>query len=144
MEGALLRSLLDIDCLNCLSDEKSIFHDDAVCDLYDIQTPVLTLDDSIKLIRRTGRDSHLLALLGLESTDPTFNTDQHPPHTETDKDATPLIQLEANPQKETILEVETETEGDAGTRLKPEEEHKEQKPEHPTEVSWMRRIAGSG
>ncbi|XP_027147067.1 sentrin-specific protease 7 isoform X2 [Larimichthys crocea] len=133
MEGALLRSLLDIDCLNCLSDEKSIFHDDAVCDLYDIQTPVLTLDDSIKLIRRTGRDSHLLALLGLESTDPTFNTDQHTPHTETDKDATPLIQLEANPQKETILEVETETEGDAGTRLKPEEEHKEQKPEHPTE-----------
>ncbi|TKS66873.1 Sentrin-specific protease 7 [Collichthys lucidus] len=133
MEGALLRSLLDIDCLNCLSDEKSIFQNDPVCDLYDIQTPVLTLDDSIKLIRRSGRDSHLLALLGLESTDPSFNTDQHTPHTETDKDATPLIQLEANPQKETILEVETETEGDAGTRLKPEEEHKEQKPEHPTE-----------
>ncbi|KAG8000520.1 Sentrin-specific protease 7, partial [Nibea albiflora] len=77
MEGALLRSLLDIDCLNCLSDEKSIFHNDAICDLDDIQTPVLTLDDSIKLLKRTGLDCHLLALLGLESTEPASNTEQH-------------------------------------------------------------------
>ncbi|XP_044072715.1 sentrin-specific protease 7 isoform X2 [Siniperca chuatsi] len=136
MEGALLRSFLDIDCLNSLADEKSILPHaaDIICGLEDIHTPVLSLDDSIELIRRTGLDSHLLSLLGLESADPRPNTDQDGPHLDTDKNTTPHIRLEIDLQKETVLELDTAIEQDTGTQLKPEEDQKEQKElEHPSE-----------
>ncbi|KAI3355843.1 hypothetical protein L3Q82_004406 [Scortum barcoo] len=136
MEGALLRSFLDIDCLNSLADEKSTIPGgaDTVSDLVDIQTPVLTLDDSIELMRKTGLDSHLLSLLGLESPGSTPNRDQDAPHSDTHENTTAHITLEVDSQKETVLELETATEGDNGTQLNPEEEQKEQKElEHLTE-----------
>lgn len=127
-----MRSLLDIDCL---AEQKSIVpHDeDRVIGLEDLPMPLLSLDDSIELMRRTGLDSQLLSLLGLESTDPTLNTDQDSPSSDTDINTTPRIQLKVCPQKETVPEPETER--DTGTELKPEEDQKEQESKHPSEVN---------
>ncbi|XP_029315372.1 LOW QUALITY PROTEIN: sentrin-specific protease 7 [Cottoperca gobio] len=122
MEGALLRSFLDIDCLNSLAHE-SIHGADTIFSLEDFHTPVLSLDDSIDLIRRTGLDSPLLTLLGLESSDPRSDTDENTP---------PHIQWEADSQEETVLELETATEQSTGTKLKPEEDRKEEELEQPS------------
>ncbi|KAA8587952.1 hypothetical protein FQN60_001146 [Etheostoma spectabile] len=94
MEGALMRSLLDIDCLNSLAHEESIHGAGKVSYLEGFYTPVLSLDDSIELMRRTGLDNHLLSLLGLESTDPRLDTHQDGPYSDTDENTTPHIQLE--------------------------------------------------
>ncbi|XP_068428978.1 sentrin-specific protease 7 [Clinocottus analis] len=136
MEGALLRSLLDIDCLNSLTHEKSSRNADEVSCLEDFHSPVLSLDDSVELIRRTGLDSHLLSLLGLEATDSNLDSDQEGSHCDTDGNVTPRIRLEVESREEAELETETETETeqDAGTQLKPEEEHKEQELQHRPEV----------
>uniref|UniRef100_A0A8C4GDD5 Si:dkey-100n23.3 n=1 Tax=Dicentrarchus labrax TaxID=13489 RepID=A0A8C4GDD5_DICLA len=140
MEGALLRSLLDLDCIQSLENEKSIVSHDAdrVSGLDLIHTPILSVGQCIELIRKSGRDSHLLFLFGLESTEPRLNTDQDGPHSDTDKNTT---------QKETILEPETATERDTGTPLKPEElEHpSEKKKEEPAPVHTVchRRTKGS-
>ncbi|XP_076603385.1 uncharacterized protein LOC143330586 isoform X2 [Chaetodon auriga] len=159
MEGALLRSLLEIDCLNSLADEKFIVpHEaDRLGALEDILTPVLSLDDSIELIRRSRLDSHLLCLLGLESTDHSLNTDQDGIHSDTDKNTTPFIPPEEDSQTETVLELETETvleletetvleleteavlepetetDQETETPLKPEEDQKEQDLPQPSE-----------
>lgn len=153
MEGALLRSLLDIDCLNSLALERSIYGADRFSDLADFLTPVLSLDDSIELIRRTGLDCHLLALLGLESTDPKLDTDQDGPHSDTDKTTTAPVQFEAGTQTETVAETEAAIEQNTETQLKPEEDQKEQelqqppdkKPEEPTRLYTLchRRTQGS-
>lgn len=153
MEGALLRSFLDIDCLNSLADEKSIVphHTDLLCGLEDIHTPVLSLDESIELIKRTGLDSYLLSLLGLESPEPKPNTDQNGPHSDIDKTTTPHLPLEVDSQKETVLELEIATEQDTGTQDKPEEDQKEleqpseKKKEEPTPAYTLchRRTKGS-
>lgn len=132
-----MRSFLDIDCLNSLANEKSIVPDgvDTVSGLED-NNPILSLDDSIELIRRTGLDPHLLSLLGLENSDPSPNADQDGSCSDTDEHTTPHITLEVDSQKETVLELETATEGDTGTLLKLDEEQKKQKElEDPSEVS---------
>lgn len=136
MEGALFRSLLDIDCLNSLALEKSLYGTaDIIGCLEDFHTPVLTLDESIELIRRTGLDSHLLALLDLVTTDPRLDSDQDGPYSDIDENTTPHIQLEVESQQEAVVEVELEaaTEEDTET-LEPEKE-KEQEVEPPSEVS---------
>lgn len=135
MEGALFRSLLDIDCLNSLDDADSMSpHDaDRFSDLEDLPSPVLSMADSIELIRRTELNSHLLSLLGLENSDPGLSIDQEGLLSDTDN-TTPLIQLDDDTQKGTILELETEREKD--TQLKPEEDKKEQELEPPSEVSF--------
>ncbi|XP_051259792.1 sentrin-specific protease 7 isoform X5 [Dicentrarchus labrax] len=111
---------------------------DRVSGLDLIHTPILSVGQCIELIRKSGRDSHLLFLFGLESTEPRLNTDQDGPHSDTDKNTT---------QKETILEPETATERDTGTPLKPEElEHpSEKKKEEPAPVHTVchRRTKGS-
>ncbi|KAM7380297.1 hypothetical protein PAMP_003605 [Pampus punctatissimus] len=128
MEGALLRSLLDIDCLKSLEHEKSlVVHGvDGAVNFQDIQNPNLCLEDSLELIRRTGLDPHLLSLLGLESTDPSPNTGWDSPQSDRDNNASPHIQLEVESQKETALELETAPEQDTGMQLKPDEDQKEQ------------------
>ncbi|XP_070694324.1 sentrin-specific protease 7 [Pempheris klunzingeri] len=130
MEGALLRSLLDIDCLNSLEDEKPTVPVDAD-PLQDFHSPVLSLDECIALIRRSGLDSHLLSLLGLESMGPEPNTDQDDPKPDTEKNTTPLIQLEVESENTMVQELETATEEDTETQLKPEEDQKDQEDEHP-------------
>lgn len=147
MEGALFRSLLDIDCLKNLGHEKSssfVIHDvDGAGDLEDIHSPTLSLDDSLELIRRTGLDPHLLSLVGLESTDPDpgTNTDQDSAYSDRDSTVSPHIELEVDSQKETEPELETAPDEDTGMQLKPDEDQKEQELEHPPEVNrlclWM-------
>ncbi|XP_037645923.1 sentrin-specific protease 7 isoform X1 [Sebastes umbrosus] len=142
MEGALLRSLLDIDCLNSLEQETPLDGADKFSFFEDFHMPVLSLDDSIELIRRSGLDSHLLFLLDLETTDPRLDSDQEGPHSDTES-TPPHIQLEDESQTETAreletateteLEPETATEQDTGTELKPGEDQKEQELEHPPE-----------
>nr|XP_046260206.1 sentrin-specific protease 7 isoform X2 [Scatophagus argus] len=135
MEGTLFRSLLEIDCLSSLADEQSIVPRDAdgVHYLEDFKTPVLSLDDSIEMIRTSRLDSHLLSLLGLESTDPRLTPDHDGLHSDTDKNAAPLIQLDVDSQKETVLQLEAEIEQETETQLKPEYDHKEQELDHPSE-----------
>ncbi|XP_061648552.1 sentrin-specific protease 7 isoform X2 [Phyllopteryx taeniolatus] len=66
MEGAVLRSLLEIDCLNCLTSES---HADGL-ELKDFISPDLSLDESLELIKSSGRDPHLLRRLGLDAAEP--------------------------------------------------------------------------
>ncbi len=137
MEGAVLRSLLDLDCLKNLEDRSIVTHHaDGDTGLDDFQTPALSLDESIELIRKTGWDPHLLSLLGLGSLDLGLDTDQDSIDSDTDKNTTPVIQLEVDSQKETILELEAVTETETGTQVQPEE-HEEQELEKPTEVSYV-------
>lgn len=136
MEGALLCSLLDIECLNSLSREQSIANHGAhkISIWEGIHTPILLLDESIDLIRRTGLDSQLLSLLGLETTDPGLNADHDGPRSDREKNTTANIRLEIEPHKETVPEQETAPEEDTGTRLNLVEDQKEQELEHPSEV----------
>ncbi|KAM7407139.1 hypothetical protein PAMA_003056 [Pampus argenteus] len=130
IKGALLHSLLHIDCLKSLEHEKSFVlrSVDGAVHFQDIQNPSLSQGDSVELIRRTGLDPHLLSLLcpGLESTDPDPNTDQDSPQSDRNNNASPHIQLEVDSHKETALEVETAPEQDTGMQLKPDEDQKEQ------------------
>ncbi|KAM3607019.1 uncharacterized protein V6R79_000719 [Siganus canaliculatus] len=136
MEGALLRSLLDIDCLNSLANEESITHSDSnthVC-FRDFHSPVLTLEESIELVKASGLDSHLLRLLGVESPKLELEIEQDVLNPE--MDPVSLLQLELDLPKQPILELETATEQEAEPALKPEEGQKEQvlqQPEPPTE-----------
>ncbi|XP_068185881.1 sentrin-specific protease 7 isoform X2 [Antennarius striatus] len=129
MNGALLRSLLDIYCLNSIANDSF----SSVDGLEDFGSPVLSLDDSIDLIKTTGLDSNLLSLLGLKDFDFELKTDQYSPHSDTERSVTPPIQPEDDSQPEAILEVETETEGVSSPPLKPEEDHKDQETEDPHE-----------
>ncbi|XP_030613960.1 sentrin-specific protease 7 isoform X2 [Archocentrus centrarchus] len=120
MEGALLRSLLDIVCLKTLANEQSNLScsKDRFNGLGDILSPVLSLDDSIELIRRTGLDSFLLSMLGVK------NTDTEP---EEDKNPTAV-------EKESVLDTEVAPEPDTGTSSpKPKVDHEEQEIEHPSD-----------
>lgn len=139
MEGALFRSLLDIDCLNSVADAESISHDaDGLYSLEDFQAPVISLDDSIELIRRSGLDSHLLSLLGLENVDLSLNLDTDGVLPDTDKNTPPLIQLQGDLQQGTIPELETEEENETELETQREEEWKEKDLEPPSEVScWQ-------
>ncbi|AWP13380.1 putative interphotoreceptor matrix proteoglycan 2 [Scophthalmus maximus] len=151
MEGALLRSLLEIDCLNSLTHEQSIapVGEDRFGCWEDLDSPVLSLDESIELIRRTGLDSHLLFLLGLESTNSTgMNSGPDGSHSDRDEGnnspgRNPLDvglhkktvselevakELEVAPEQEKALEQET------GKQVKAEEDQKEQELEHPSEM----------
>ncbi|XP_055007712.1 sentrin-specific protease 7 isoform X2 [Boleophthalmus pectinirostris] len=58
MEGAFLRSLLDIDCLSSLTRQQTLGEYDQ-----EITGPGLSLDQSVELIKSSGLDVHLLQLL---------------------------------------------------------------------------------
>ncbi|XP_063743886.1 sentrin-specific protease 7 isoform X2 [Eleginops maclovinus] len=121
MEGALLRSLLEIDCINSLTKETFDCGSKSSC-LDDFNSLVLSLDDSIELIRRTGLDSPLLFLLGLESSYPPVDTDEDDPHSDTDINTLPNLELVVDSQKETELKLETERDQESETELKLETE----------------------
>ncbi|XP_040057793.2 sentrin-specific protease 7 isoform X3 [Gasterosteus aculeatus] len=141
VEGALLRSLLDIDCLNSLTHEQSTGNLDACSCLKGFHTPVLSLDDSVELIRRTGLGSHLLSLLGLQTADSRPGSDQDGPHSDTDNDGAAHIQLQVETQAQT--ELEREAEKDPKTQLKPDQV--QEKPVEPRPIYTLchRRTKGS-
>ncbi|TWW81086.1 Sentrin-specific protease 7 [Takifugu flavidus] len=126
MQGALFRSHLDIDCLNSLQESVLPGDADNIQLLKDFEAPFLSLDDSIELIRRTRRDSHLLGLLGLEKIDKDHDgllCDQF-------QNPTPLIQLEGDSQERMDQELEEE-EGEIETEFQPAEEEREQEVKSP-------------
>ncbi|KAM8854653.1 sentrin-specific protease 7 isoform 2-T5 [Spinachia spinachia] len=139
IEGALLRSLLDIDCLNSLTHEQSAGNLDACSCLKDFHTPVLSLDDSIELVRRTGLGSHLLSLLGLETTDSSPDSDQDGPHSDADNESAPHVQLQLGTQ----TELETESEKGPKTRLEPDEVQEKKVELTPVYTLCHRRTKGS-
>lgn len=118
MQGALFRSLLDIDCLNSFT-ESIVSRDPGEINLFeDFQGPFLSLDDSIELIRKTGRECHLLSLLGLEK----INEDQDGHKVDQIQNTPAFTQLEGYLQER----MEQEEEVDIETELQPEEEQREQ------------------
>ncbi|XP_061578955.1 sentrin-specific protease 7 [Cololabis saira] len=130
MEGALLRSALEIDCIRNLTHEgtTSPFRDRS-SSLAAINTPMLTLDDSIELISSSGRDSRLLRMLGI--TVPELRTSQDSSHS--DSDEIPPAHTWLGP----VLrkELETELEPEIETELEPETEPEtEPEPELVTEL----------
>lgn len=132
IQGAFFRSHLDIDCLNC--PQESVLPGDAdnIKLLEDFEAPSLSLDDSIELIRRTGRDSHLLGLLGLEK----INKDHDGLLCDQVQNPTPLIQLEGDSQERMEQELEEEEEeGEIETEFQPAEEEREQEVKSPAAVS---------
>lgn len=138
MEGALLRSLLDIDCLNSLTQDQTFVtnNEDRFSCWEDISSPVLSLDNSIELIKRTGLDSHLLSLLGLETTESELNTEVEDAFNSEIDENTLHNQLEVEPHEEMVVELEMapKPEPEPATQLKPEEK-KEEEVEHPPEVN---------
>ncbi|KAM6934145.1 uncharacterized protein FYW49_000436 [Xenentodon cancila] len=130
MEGALLRSVLEIDCIKNLSLEQitATYEADRRSILVD-NPPVLSLDNSIELIKSTGLDSRLLFMLGVTDTDPDpepeLSIDQASSHSDPDEIPTAHIWLEADLQKEPELEPET-PETDEGTELESKEDQEEQ------------------
>ncbi|XP_028993158.1 sentrin-specific protease 7 isoform X2 [Betta splendens] len=131
MEGALFRSLLDIDCLNSASPEPFIPH---LNHWGDVSNPVLSLDESIDLIRRTGLDTSLLSLLGLDVCDPGHNKDQEEPNVfEMDKIDIAQTEIEIEPHEATAPELEIAPQPDTIAKLDPDEDETEEEQEHPSE-----------
>ncbi|XP_041662810.1 sentrin-specific protease 7 isoform X2 [Cheilinus undulatus] len=133
IKEALLRSFLEMDCLKGLTDLKPVVPQSIESFTDDFQTPALTLDESIELISRTGRDSYLLSLLGLESNDPGLNTDRDVSHCDVAESIAQVIQLEDSSQKEEAPELDTVADSITGTELKPEEEQKDPEPASPSD-----------
>ncbi|CAL8322853.1 unnamed protein product [Merluccius merluccius] len=77
VEVAVLRSALEIASLNNLAQLSTDRPLDLLSELDDIQTPDLSLDSSLELIRRTGLDPQLLSLLGVQQDSP--DPDPDPP-----------------------------------------------------------------
>ncbi|XP_077392132.1 sentrin-specific protease 7 isoform X1 [Festucalex cinctus] len=115
MEGALLHSLLEIDCLNCLSSDES--HADTL-DLKNFISPYLSLDESLELIKSSGRDPLLLRMLGLDTSTATSTSDldQHSSCSDLDVDTLNEMAPEAERspsldmcELQTLLYIEQET-----------------------------------
>ncbi|XP_029968484.1 microtubule-associated protein futsch isoform X2 [Salarias fasciatus] len=78
VKGALLRSVLDIECLNTMAQEQVALSPaaDVFPGLDDYLSPVLSLEESIELITKTGLDPHLLSMLCLKDPEPVLNVDR--------------------------------------------------------------------
>ncbi|XP_061698336.1 sentrin-specific protease 7 isoform X2 [Syngnathoides biaculeatus] len=114
-KGVVLRSLLEIDCLNSLTSEN---HEDPL-DLKDFISPDLSLDESLELIRSTDRDPFLLQRLGLDADEP----DRWSSTSDSDVDA-----LNAGAERALLLdmcELESLFDLDQGTTTEQEQEQEE-------------------
>lgn len=137
MEGAMLRSVLDIDCINNMTHAQIIsgHREDILGDFGDLSSPVLTLDESIELIARTGLDSRLLCMLGIQSTDTEQSRDQDSPKSDEDELPTAHIWVDDDLQKEletgsedtdAVIEPNKDTEA----QTEPKEDQNEEEPEN--------------
>lgn len=90
VEGAFLRSLLDMDCLNSLTQQKGLGGYDQA-----ITGTILSFEDSCELIKSSGLDPHLLQLLQQTSDCTSTNAGQ-----ESSSSSDPDIET----SKETVLE----------------------------------------
>ncbi|KAK2905878.1 sentrin-specific protease 7 [Channa argus] len=130
IEGALFRSFMEINCLGSLKPSTIVSYGPRTVD---IRGPVLSLDESIVLIRRTALDPNLLSLLGLEMTNPALNTVKEGSHCDGDENTLAHNLLEVEPHEKTVLEPESAPEQDSGILLNPDEDQKEQELDSPSE-----------
>ncbi|KAM9709196.1 sentrin-specific protease 7 isoform 1-T2 [Menidia menidia] len=136
MEGALLRSVLELDCMNNLTSEQNLeaSGDDSSSSLGGLSTPFLSLDESIELIERTGLDPHLLTMLSVKSTDSEHYFRQDSPHSEVDEIPTAHIWVDQELEKESDVEPEMASEEDAESQLEPKEDQTEEQPASSSET----------
>ncbi|KAG7256229.1 hypothetical protein CRUP_021872 [Coryphaenoides rupestris] len=79
VEAAVLRSALEIAALDNLAWLETADRPlDMLSELDDIETPDLSLDASLELIRRTGLDPQLLSLLGIKDDGPYPDSEADP------------------------------------------------------------------
>ncbi|XP_077436916.1 sentrin-specific protease 7 isoform X2 [Vanacampus margaritifer] len=138
MEGALLHSLLELDCLKCLSNGES--HAETL-DLKDFVSPCLSFDESLELIKSSGRDPLLLRMLCLDTATSTSDLDQHSSCSDVDVDTLKETASEAEcsllldmSELQTLLDIEQETspteeqdsEVDLGMQHSPDEDQENQ------------------
>ncbi|KAM9484581.1 sentrin-specific protease 7-like isoform 1-T3 [Salvelinus alpinus] len=122
VEGALLRSILDIICLNNTPhvDAARLRGSSPVNWVVDLHSPLLSLDDSLVLVSRTGLDPQLLSLLGHNSAKPGTEPDQDQ-EPEQNRD-TPGLELDPLDRE---VEGESQTLPDTETDVQMEEEQRE-------------------
>lgn len=132
IEGTLFRSLLELDCHKNpeVAEPLVPLEEDGFLGLTD--SHVLPVTDSIRLIRGTGLDSHLLSLLGLDNTDPSQNLDQDDHLSDTDQNQTVLIQVARDSKKGTVLGLESVAV--SSIEVQTEEDQKDQTLESSSEV----------
>ncbi|KAL0963455.1 hypothetical protein UPYG_G00306600 [Umbra pygmaea] len=114
VEGALLRSVLDIICLNN-APRVTMTGLRGIDTPLSFQNPQLSLDDSLALVCKTGLDPQLLNLLDQNSAMP--GTDQDP-EPEEDRDIADLdlgalggeVEPQASPQTDLLTEQQTDEE----------------------------------
>ncbi|XP_014915627.1 uncharacterized protein LOC106964552 isoform X1 [Poecilia latipinna] len=132
MEGALLRSVLDIDCINRMTHENSIANNGVgLSSLLDIDAPVLSMDESIKLMTRTGVDSHLLSILGIKSSDSDVSVGLDSSHYE-DEIPTAHIWVDTNCEKDEEQDLDMAAE-DGETEAEPKEDQEDEEPKTPSD-----------
>ncbi|XP_034041824.1 sentrin-specific protease 7 isoform X2 [Thalassophryne amazonica] len=119
--GAVLRSLLEMDFFSSLAHPAT--GQGVVSRLEDLETPVISLDDSVELIRKTGLDPLLLSLLSGDGVNSGAYTELDGILSDTEEKNTT--------QNELALELEVEPD----TGLNPTEDQEEQKAEVPAEES---------
>ncbi|XP_041857609.1 sentrin-specific protease 7 isoform X2 [Melanotaenia boesemani] len=129
MEGALLRSVLDMDCLSSLEQQTTAAHEeDGFYSSLSLNSPILSLDDSLELIKKSGLDPHLVLMLGLKSPDAEVCADQESSHSDPDEIPACHIWLDNDLQKEPAQELETAPEENTETQPEPEADQKEEEP----------------
>lgn len=137
IEGTLFRSLLELNCQKNaeLAESHGRLHAEKIPGRTDLNSYVLSMADSIRLIRGTGLDSPLLSLLGLEDAELSLELDRHHILTRTVQKQTVIIQLPGDSQNGTMLELEPG--GVSPVELPPERDQTERVSEAPPEVSTL-------
>ncbi|XP_057709382.1 sentrin-specific protease 7 [Corythoichthys intestinalis] len=159
MDGAVLRSLLEIDCHDGLTKDKNL-------DLEDFPNPSLSLDESLELIKSSGRDPLMLRWLGLDATVSVSEPDQQFSCSDSDVDELnqtapdaelsmlldmtslqTLAEMEQGKVSKQELEQEEEPEDDTGMQHLAEEDQKAQEEDNqtgsPLYTLCRRRTSGS-
>lgn len=143
MEGALLRSILDIDCIKSLTRQRRSKKTDESTDFED--TPVLSLDESLELIQRSGLDLDLLLTQTVTRISLDLNDDQSSLHSDADELPTAHIWLDTGSQKESEPETppeDEEEEEEEEVQAEPKEDMKEEEEElqSPPDVSCVQNL----
>lgn len=136
MEGALLRSLLDIDCINGMTYDNRFKNNDGVQpnSLLDSDSPVLSMDDSIKLIRNIGADSYLLSILCIKSPYSDLIVEKEPSDCDEEDLPTAHIWVDTNVEKDTEMPLEKKTE-DGAAEAERNMDKEDEEPKTPSDVS---------
>ncbi|KAF7215506.1 sentrin-specific protease 7 isoform X1 [Nothobranchius furzeri] len=140
MEGALLRSVLDLDCINSMTEILPAHGDEGHFSMEDLDTPVLSLDSSIELIRKTGLDSHLLSMLGIKDSECKPAEEQDSSDNDGNEIPTAHIWLDTDFQKESNPEKDPDPEEDTETQVEPNkdpEQEVQKSPDNPKEEAQL-------